>query len=204
MKKSALLLTALAGLTTNSVSHGSSGRQHNPLENRSSGPGYEMLVQLESKAKASFKAGDTKAAVRYSTELLQKNTDKSWWNYGNVIHSGNQILGLAALSDGNVGKAKRYLLAAGKTPGSPQLNSFGPDMVLAQKLLARGEKQAVIDYLDLVARFWATTPASLRDGKKINRTYADLYAMHRKQIADWKKQIRAGQTPKLNRSDRLR
>jgi len=38
------------------------------------------------------------------------------------------------LKEGKVEDAKHYLLEAGKTPGSPQLNSFGPDMSLAEEL----------------------------------------------------------------------
>ncbi len=76
-----------------------------------------MLQRLEAKARAALKAGDTSSATKHAAELLKKNTDKTSWNYGNVIYEANQILGLAALREGNV--------AAGKTPGSPQLNSFG-------------------------------------------------------------------------------
>ena len=47
------------------------------------------------------------------------------------------------------------LRAAGHTPGSPQLDSFGPDIRLAWDLLQRGQDQAVLDYLHDVARFWS-------------------------------------------------
>jgi hypothetical protein len=49
---------------------------------------------------------------------------------------------------------KAFLLAAGNTPGSPQLDSFGPNMTLAKELFERGEKDAVIKYLQLCDKFW--------------------------------------------------
>lgn len=44
--------------------------------------------------------------------------------------------------------------AAGDTPGSPQLNSFGPNMTLARDLLQRGETAPVLAYFEQVRRFW--------------------------------------------------
>jgi hypothetical protein len=59
-----------------------------------------------------------------------------------------------ALADGKLDEAKLHLLEAGKTPGSPQLNSFGPSMALAGDLLKKGEKAAVLSYFDLCRTFW--------------------------------------------------
>jgi hypothetical protein len=71
------------------------------------------------------------------------------WNVGNAIHKGNILLGRVALRRGDLDEAKSRLLAAGRTPGSPQLDSFGPNMALAEELLQRGEKQVVLEYFDL-------------------------------------------------------
>jgi hypothetical protein len=57
--------------------------------------------------------------------------------------------------------AKARLLDAGKTPGSPQLDSFGPNMELAHELLQKGEKDVVLQYFDLCAKFWTMGGASL-------------------------------------------
>lgn len=76
------------------------------------------------------------------------------WNYGNAVHKGNLALGRLALRDGDLKSARRYLLEAGKTPGSPQLDSFGPNMLLAHELFARGERTAILQYFDLCRRFW--------------------------------------------------
>lgn len=178
-------------------------------QQQGSGPGYEMLQNLEAKAKAALKAGNNRAASKYASELLKKNTDTTSWNYGNVIHSANQVLGLAALAEGKVSQARGFLLAAGKTPGSPQLNSFGPDMVLAQKLLTRGETKVVLAYLDLIAKFWAFTPeAELRAMEKrfpgSSTQSRELNEQSRKTIEEWKRQIRAGEKPQLNMSSSLR
>jgi hypothetical protein len=73
---------------------------------------------------------------------------------GNAVHHGNNILGRISLVSGNLDAAKEHLIAAGNTPGSPQLDSFGPNMQLAPSLLEEGETTAVIQYLQLCERFW--------------------------------------------------
>ncbi len=75
---------------------------------------------------------------------------------GEAVHVGSLVLGELALRAGDVEQAKTYLLAAGKTVGSPVLKSFGPNMRLAKDLLDHGERATVIDYLKLCARFWQT------------------------------------------------
>ncbi|MDQ2731693.1 MAG: hypothetical protein M3Y56_08550, partial [Armatimonadota bacterium] len=103
--------------------------------------GHAEPTALRVAADNAIVAGDTKAATKFALAALKENDTperRSSWQYGNNIHEANQILGLAALREGRVADAKRYLIAAGKTPGSPQLNSFGPHMVLAQELLSRG------------------------------------------------------------------
>jgi hypothetical protein len=52
-------------------------------------------------------------------------------HHGNVIHNANQILGRCALREGKLIDAPEYLLKADTTPGSPQLNSSGPQMHLS-------------------------------------------------------------------------
>jgi hypothetical protein len=45
-------------------------------------------------------------------------------------------------------------MRSGKTPGSPELDSFGPNMSLAQDLLEKGERQAVLDHFQRCRKFW--------------------------------------------------
>ena len=76
------------------------------------------------------------------------------WNYGNALHKGNLILGQIALTQGRLADARRYLLDAGRTPGSPQLYTIGPGFKLATELLKQGERETVLQYLELCRRFW--------------------------------------------------
>jgi hypothetical protein len=111
--------------------------------------------RLDELAKQAFAAADLKKASLYANELRaaapQHPKD---WNYGNAILMGNTVLGRIALRQGQIKLAKEYLLKAGQTPGSPQLNSFGPNMSLAKELAEKGEKDAVVEYFDLCRKFW--------------------------------------------------
>lgn len=154
---------------------------------------YKAQEALEAKAEKALKAGDTRAATRYATELLRINTDTKSWHYGNIVYTANQILGLAALQEGNIAAAKDFLLKAGKTPGSPQLDSFGPKMPLAQGLFERGESDIVLEFLDLIAVFWATAePQESPLHHKVAQRNAE-------KIARWKADIRGGNVPTLDR-----
>jgi beta-lactamase regulating signal transducer with metallopeptidase domain/predicted Zn-dependent protease len=118
--------------------------------------GINRFYALEAPAKAAFEAGDFATAHQYAQELLQMAPQyPKDWNYGNAIYTGNSILGQIALAQGDVPSAKNYLEAAGDSPGSPQLNSFGPDLTLARELLSKGEKDATVAFLGKVAKFWA-------------------------------------------------
>ena len=91
--------------------------------------------------------------------LLQASNYTKDWNYGNALHHANLVLGRVSLIEGNTESAKNYLELASKTPGSPQLNSFGPNMTLAKELLEKKEKAAVLGYLDACAKFWVPNEA---------------------------------------------
>jgi tetratricopeptide (TPR) repeat protein len=110
---------------------------------------------LDDLAMTAFDAGDTNKAATYANQdLAFAATGKGGWNTGNAIHHGNLILGRIALQAGEIELAKHYLLEAGKTPGSPQLDSFGPNMALARELLVKGQKDVVLQYFALCAKFW--------------------------------------------------
>lgn len=149
----------------------------------------ETLVSLKSDlAVAALEAGQLDVARRHANEALAANTDVKNWNYGNVVHDMNQVLGRAALRSGNRDEAKRALLAAGATPGSPQLDSFGPTFVLARELLAKGEKDVVIQYLDSVGKFWGHDDPTRPRWSAMAKEQAAL-------LAKWKEEIRAGKIP---------
>lgn len=106
-------------------------------------------------ARAAWKAGAEEKAERYANELIDaaaKHPDD--WNHGNAVHDGNTVLGLLAVRRGDLAGADSHLLDSVRTSGSPQLNSFGPTMVLAKELLERGEREAVLEYFSLCRSFW--------------------------------------------------
>ncbi len=110
---------------------------------------------LDKAAKESFNNAKFEDANKYAIELLSSAPNyRSDWNYGNAIQDGNLVLGRLALRDGKKAEAKKYLLAAGKSPGSPTMDSFGPNMTLAKDLLDKGERDVVLEYFELCRNFW--------------------------------------------------
>ena len=106
-------------------------------------------------------------SAKENAEILLKQAEsmRDNWNYGNAVHIGNLVLGHVALAAGDLDEAKRFLLAAGKTPGSAQLNTFGPNMRLAKALLEKGESEVVIEYFDLCAKFWKSKSSHTEEWK---------------------------------------
>ena len=124
---------------------------------------FYLTTKLASLALA---AGETAKATTYSNWLLEQAP--GWvgdWNYGNAIHVAHLVLGEVALNAGDLREAKLQLLEAAKTPGSPQLDTFGPNMRLAQQLLAKGEREVVFHYFDLCAKFWEDSGGRLETWK---------------------------------------
>ncbi len=135
------------------------------------------FYRLTSLAKSAFAAGEIEKSSHYAKELLNAGAKHPKdWNYGNSVHCGNNVLGQIALKQGNVKQADEFLLKAGETPGSPQLDSFGPNMSLAKELLQAGEKDTVLKYFALCRKFW--TSGSDR-------------------LDDWTTQVIAGQVPQF-------
>lgn len=129
---------------------------------------YERWIALGNVALWNVDAGALDTAKSFADELLATSERyKSDWNYGNAIHKGNLVLGRIELRKGDRKAAISYLLASGRTPGSPQLNSFGPNMTLAKELLEAGEREAVLEYFRLCEKFWNMSIASLGDWKEI-------------------------------------
>ena len=140
----------------------------------------------------SLEAGEPLTRVRALAQTqLSEAKDTNHWNYGNIIYQANEVLGRVALREGKREDARRYLRAAGRTPGSPQLNSFGPQFTLARELLEHGEpadREAVVAFLDDVTRFSANV-----DKAPAHRKQDVLKA--RQQYETWKEEVRAGKIP---------
>jgi peroxiredoxin/tetratricopeptide (TPR) repeat protein len=132
---------------------------------------------LSNLARAQVSSGAYGKAAESASELLGNAPQyPDDWNYGNAMHWGNIVLGRVALKEDKVEEARKRLLAAGATKGSPQLNSFGPDWDLARELVNKGEKDAVLEYIELCRKFW-----------KLDRGALDF----------WAKAIRDGGVPRF-------
>ena len=126
---------------------------------------FYLTTELATMALA---AGETVKATIYSQSLLeQAPLMPGDWNYGNAIHVAHLVLGEIALNAGDVALAKTHLLSAANIPGSPQLDTFGPNMRLANQLLAKGERDVVIQYFDLCATFWEGRFSQLQAWKDV-------------------------------------
>jgi len=124
----------------------------------------ERFYGLADLATSALQAGQIEKAQQYASELLASAEKyKSNWNYGNAVHKGNIVLGLVELRRENVADAKEHLLVAGLTPGSPQLDSFGPNMTLAKELLEKGEREVVLAYLQDCEKFWKMGSGKLQE-----------------------------------------
>jgi hypothetical protein len=130
-------------------------------------------------AKAAFAAGEWDRATGYAKEALEAATHGVFPWTGDAIHQGNIVLGRLALRRSDIDGAKRYLLAAGKAPGSSQLASLGPNMALARDLLDRSEQETVLTYLEECSHFW--------DG-------------NRGKLAEWTALVKAGLKPDFGRN----
>jgi hypothetical protein len=119
---------------------------------------------LDAAAKESFLAGHVEDARTFAKELLEISSRfKQDWNYGNAIHDGNLVLGRIAVKEGRLDEAKKCLLEAGKSKGSPQMDTFGPNMSLAKDLLEKGERETVLEYFELCRKFWKIHRGRLDD-----------------------------------------
>src|SRR5579859_2182957 len=99
----------------------------------------KRFYALDDHIKKAYAANDFAGAGKLATEYLElANTYRCNWNYGNAVHDANRYLGLISLKKGDTDAAVVYLREAGKSTGSPQLDSFGPELDLANELLKRG------------------------------------------------------------------
>ncbi|MCM2321961.1 MAG: hypothetical protein NDJ90_01730 [Oligoflexia bacterium] len=141
----------------------------------------EKLFQLTGQIKDSLASEKLDTAASFAEDVLKHaECCKTNWDYGNAIHLGHIALGRFAFFSGDLASAKNQLLEAGKTPGSPQLNSFGPDWKLANDLLHHGERETVLRYIDLCSKFWK-----------------DDSGDPRRELAFWTNQIKNGKSPNL-------
>jgi hypothetical protein len=138
-------------------------------------PDDKAFVYLPRAAVAAFHLDRFIEAKAFAEKALRlAPTFRTDWNYGNAIHLGHTVLGLLALREGNVDVSIDELRKSGDTPGSPQLNTFGPTMQLAKELLRAGQTVPVLGYLRQCRSFWS-----------MGSTWLDL----------WESKALAGQVP---------
>ena len=137
-----------------------------------SGSPYDRFVALTHAQIPALECGQPDLARAYAGEALSLAPQfRQDWNYGNAIHNGHVVLGRLALARGDVESACRELLLAGQTPGSPQLDSFGPNMSLAHELLQRGQRDAVCRYFDECRAFWRSDFGALKRWRILARMH---------------------------------
>lgn len=133
--------------------------------------GTERFYALNDAAKESFETGKIEDARKYAAELLTAASNyPSDWNYGNAIQDGNIVLGRIAVRENKIDDAKQHLLAAGNSHGSPQMNSFGPNLTLARDLLEKGETNTVLQYFNECSKFWKMDYGKLDDWSNAVKT----------------------------------
>jgi hypothetical protein len=142
----ALCLTVFSGVFASAQTVAASSEARQPEANaasvsQSAEPSEaeaNRFYDLTKQAPNALASGETDAARSYAETLLKEaERFPKNWNYGN----------------------------AGKTPGSAQLNTFGPNMLLAKSLLEKKENEAVLQYFELCAKFWKMENGKLSQWK---------------------------------------
>jgi hypothetical protein len=120
--------------------------------------GSSRLRFLPRMAKLALWLGETDKAAGYASEALRLTLPPQvdpFDTSADAIHDANMVTGVLALRRGDIEGAKQCLLASARTRGSLELRQLGPNLTLADELLKKGEREAVIQYLDHCRSFWA-------------------------------------------------
>lgn len=140
---------------------------------------YPRFLGLRAAADRALNLGNLDDADRLARELLDLAAayDRDFY-HGNALHHGNLLRGRVALKRGDTGGAGDFLRAAAKTPGSPQLSTFGPNMLLAKELVEAGEREVVLEYLEDCKAFWKTAArVATPDGAMSPAAALDVWAV---------------------------
>jgi hypothetical protein len=108
--------------------------------------------------------------ARYAEKMLREDPAS-----GDAIYTGNLILARAALDNDDLTNAKQYLLRAAATPGTRRIEQNVLDVSIARVLFERGEKDAVLQYLERGRDLWpqgaqalGRWEAAIRGGRRPN------------------------------------
>ncbi|BDC51897.1 hypothetical protein F183_A42120 [Bryobacterales bacterium F-183] len=141
------------------------------LERQLPAAGPDRIYPVAYAANAAFAAQDYTKAQAYARDLLSLAQQYPQDPYqGTATFYGHMVAGRVALArDRDLRQATASLLASAQTTGSPVLRSFGPNMSLAQDLLAAGQRDAVLQFFAQCSTFWSHTQAkqSLREWTEV-------------------------------------
>ncbi len=123
---------------------------------------YLKFFTLSYLAVTCIESGNYDLAQKHASNTLalaEKYSNN--WNYGNAVHDSYMVLGIVALSHGLVDEAILHLMMSSEVPTSPQLQVYGPNMMLVDALLDYGIKDEVIDHLESVKKLWLNNDGQL-------------------------------------------
>jgi len=127
-------------------------------------------------ARCAFAAGLDDAARLAQIAVTAGERSDRRVGFDDPLHDANIILGRIAMRSGDATGAARFLLRAANVRLSPHPEPLGPDVVLAEALLAAGHRDAVAEYFTICASRWA-------EGREM--------------LQGWAHDIRKGRTPEL-------
>jgi tetratricopeptide (TPR) repeat protein len=119
-------------------------------------PELQAYMKMTRQLFESLRSGDFATAETIAPEILSmvETYRAASGMYGDNLFNAYDALGRAAFQKGDFESAQQYLLKAADTPGSPNLDSFGPSLWLAKALLDQGYREAVIAFLRSSKTFW--------------------------------------------------
>lgn len=123
-------------------------------------------------AEAAYHSGDNRLASESANSVLAASTDSNDWTYGGAQHDMNLVLAGVAFRSQNPNEARRRVMQASRTPGSPELDTLGPHFgILYDIVRSGGDRTMLLDYLEAIQKFWKSDLpeqwlASLKTGKE--------------------------------------
>lgn len=115
----------------------------------SSGRVSTCTYRLERLAWYAYQAGENKKAAGYANSILGVNADES--DNGKSpgsVHQAFLVLGSIAFDRGDMREATKHLIASVTVPIKNDYEHLFPDMSLARRLLRKGERTAVLEFLE--------------------------------------------------------
>lgn len=135
---------------------------------------FLKLAQKITSAYDKHEYDEARKFIYHQLDLVKEFQDH--WNHSNILHQSHTFLGLIALEEDKIEEAKAQLIKSAEIKGSPQINSFGPNMLLAKMLLELEQTQVVLQYLEKCEKFW-------------------LPRMRRKKLKLWRNEINMNKFP---------